>query len=156
MAEPLGWRALDRLADALAGMTGVRPWGGQYPSDPVVQHHHEPPRTLTAFLRIKVMGGPGSTAKTIDINSVLWESRFGATIEASIIGNDDISAQGWAQRVRHDVIGTLISNWTLGGLVSGIIGEITETLKESDTDLGQQVTLTMAAVYLFRENQVIT
>lgn len=154
MAESKGWQVLEALAAALAGMTGVRPWGGQYPTDPLVQHHYEPPRTIDTFLRLRVLEASGSTALITSINAldnVLHQ--FRVRIEALIIGNAELPPQGWVQRVRDDLLETVCANFSLGGLCSGFGDEITWETGEGETEFGQQVALTMTLTYRFRESK---
>jgi len=154
MAEPKGWQILEALATVLAGMTGVRPWGGQYPSDPLVQHHYEPPRTIETFLRIRVLEASGSTAEIRHINQAdnVWHD-FRVKIEATIIGNLEGPPQGWIQRVRDDLFTTILANFSLGGLCSGFGGVVTFDSSESEAEFGQQVTLTIGVMYRFRESK---
>ena len=114
MAEPKGWQLLEALAAILAGMTGIRPWGGQYPADPLVQHHYEAPKTVETFLRIRVLEASGSTAEIRHINQVdNVQHDFRVKIEATIIGNLEQPPQGWIQRVRDDLVTTVLvtSRW---------------------------------------------
>jgi hypothetical protein len=156
MAEPVGWQILEQLAEVLAGMTGVRPWGGTYPSNPVVRKHYEPPLTQEVFLWIRVFEASGSTSRITAINAannVVHD--FKVAIQATVVGTDEAAAQGWVQRVRDDLLTTVIASFSLGGLCSGFGDEIEWESSESETEFGQQVTLTMTVTYRFRESKEV-
>jgi hypothetical protein len=156
MAESKGSQLLERLAEVLANMTGVRPWGGEYPTDPVVQHHYEAPRSFDIFLRIRLLEASGSTARITSINqpdNVTHE--FHARIEAILTGNAEQAPQGWIQRVKDDLLTTVCRHFSLGGLCSGFGDVITFSTSEDEGEFGQQVTLTMTVVYRFRESKEV-
>lgn len=157
MPEPKGWQVLEALAAVLAGMTGTRPWGGQYPSDPVVDHKFRSPRTSEDFLRIRVLEASGSTSRITNINAIDNVTHdFRVRIEALIIGNLEQPPQGWLQRVRDDLGRTVAANLSLGGLCSGFGDEITwEPTEDSETEFGQQLKLVMTVTLRFRESWVI-
>lgn len=158
MAEPAGWQLLERLAAVLANMTGTRPWGGQYPSDPLVQHHFEAPRSLDAFLRIRIREDSGSSTFIENINLPgAVKHIFTVRIEATITGHADQPPQGWVQRVKDDLLTTVMANLTLKKdgkpLTSGWENPITWATSENEGELGQQVTLTMSVQYRFSETK---
>lgn len=158
MAEPKGWQLLEAVAALLAGMTGPRPWGGQYPADPVVDHHYRGPRTTGDFLRFRVLEDSGSTTQITAINPVNnVVQHFRVKIEATIIGNLEEPPQGWVQRVKDDLLTTLAKNVSLSGFGSSWSADdpITWTSSESETEFGQQATLTLSATYRFRESKEV-
>ena len=154
MAEPKGWQVLEALAAVLAGMTGTRPWGGRYPSDPVVDHKFRSPRTSEDFLRIRVLEGSGSSTEIISLEGE-FEQTLRVKIEASIIGDLDQPPQGWIQRVKQDLLVTVVKNWALGALDTELDERYridwTSSESEAEGDFGQQVLLTMSYAYKFRE-----
>lgn len=152
MAEPKSWQVLEALAVVLAGMTGMRPWGGQYPSDPMVDHEYRTPRTTQDFLRVRVLEDSGSSTEIISLEGEV-EQTLRVKIEATIIGNLEQPPQGWGQRVKQDLLVTVLKNWALGVLDTELDQRyrIDWTSSESESEFGQQVTLTMGYAYKFRE-----
>ena len=156
MPEPMGWQVLEALAAVLENMVGDRPWGGRYPRQPIVDHQYRTPRTTEDFLRIRVLEASGSTSRITNINPVdNVTQNFRVRIEATIIGNLEQPPQAWVQRVRDDLLTTILANLKLGGLTSGFDDEITWDSTEAETEFAQQVTLTAIVGYRFRESKVI-
>jgi hypothetical protein len=158
MAESTGWQILEQLAEVLAGMTGLRPWGGTYPSDPVVRKHYEPPLTQEVFLGIRLREAAGSTSRITSINPVGNVTHdFRVAIEATIVGTEELAVQGWAQRVRDDLLTTVAAHFSLGGLCSGFGDEITwdSSEREAEAEFGQQLVLTMTVTYRYRESKEV-
>jgi hypothetical protein len=156
MPEPMGWQVLEALAAVLDNMVGERPWGGSYPRQPIVDHHYRTPRTTEDFLRFRVLETSGSTSRITNINPVNNVTQnFQVKIEATIIGNLEQPPQAWVQRVRDDLLTTVLKNLTLGGLTSGFDEEITWGSSEAETEFGQQVTLTAIVGYHFRESKEV-
>ncbi len=152
MPEPKGWQVLEALAAVLAGMTGTRPWGGQYPSDPVVDHKYRTPRTTQDFLHLRVLEDAGSSTEIISLEGE-FEHSLHVKIEAVIIGNLEQPPQGWVQRVKQDLLVTVVKNWALGALDTELDQRyrIDWASSESEGPFGQQLTLTMSFAYKFRE-----
>lgn len=163
MAEPKGQQILARLSEVLAGMVGVRPWGGNYPVDPpLVEREYTAPRTVRSFLRIRVREVAGSTTRILHINGTpdnvdhLFKVRIDATFPGDEGGNR--SPQEWAQLVKDDLVGTVVKNLGLGGLTSGWENPIewaTNDGADEGGDFAQQVTLSMTVTYRYRESKEV-
>lgn len=166
MADPKGLQILVRVSEILAGMVGVRPWGGNYPVDPpLVEMGHTAPRTVKSFLRIRLREASGSRSSITSINqSMNVEQLLRVRIDATFPFDEGglRTPQEWAQLVKDDLLTTVTKNLGLVGaggerLCSGWENPIEWVTNDGDEagDFAQQITLTMLVTYRYRDTKEV-
>lgn len=124
MPEPIRDQILDSLVARLQTMTGVRPWGGSYPTTITVNRYftqiQEIERLKGGFPHLIVIDAPGSTLKEDRMGSANQEiflHEFNVVIYGYVKADGTASRARWMQRLWDDVVRTLLANRTLTGLV---------------------------------------
>jgi hypothetical protein len=130
MAEPHRDRILDALTLVLSGLSGTRHWGGGYTWQgsaitPPCQRLYQEPAQFPRLPQLIVCEQPGSVFAPPDSRQVSrgygvgagvgYEDRFIVGVIGYVLGDAEVPASRWLQRLWWDVILTLKANRTLGG-----------------------------------------
>lgn len=154
MAESQAEQIFAKLAAVLGALTGARPWGGSYPNDPVVEREYKAPGQITTHPHFGLLEGSGSSTRILNINPPMnIQHDFLISIYATVIKDADATGQTWLQRVRDDLLMTVLANGSLGGLCSGLGENITWETDEGE--FGPQAQLAMTVTYRFRETKEV-
>jgi hypothetical protein len=115
--EPVREQALVRIVEALSGMTGSRPWGGDYPNPPVVERRLKPVSQIAHFPHLCVLESSGSTVVGVDVGGQAMHTHaLRATVYGYVKEDNLVSRSTWLQRLWDDVWRTLLADATLGGV----------------------------------------
>jgi len=154
MAESQAEQIFAKLAEVLGAMTGARPWGGSYPNAPVVEREYKAPGQITTHPHFGLLEGSGSSTRILNVNPPMnIEHEFLIGIYATVIRDREAVAQTWLQRVRDDLLATVLANASLGGLCSGIGQSISWETDEGE--FGPQAQLAMTVTYKFRDTKEV-
>lgn len=152
MPESMGEQILVAAAALVAGMTGPRPWGGSYPDDPVVAREYRAPAEGMQTPHIGVVAASGATARIVNISPPMnIEHLFPVTFYGTIAQTQEAVADVWLQRLRDDLMTTVLANASLGGLCSGL-GDVI-SFETDEGEFGAQAQLAMTVTFKFLESK---
>ena len=117
MAEPLEEQALLAVIALLGGMTGVRPWGGEYPSPPSVSREMPPaliglPNYPHLIVTMRVNGSGYELGEAVEGmvstgGGLGYRNTFAFDVVGCVQATPDVSADTWCLRLRKDVLDVL-------------------------------------------------
>lgn len=117
MAEPLEEQALIAIVARLEGMTGVRPWGGEYPKAPTVARVLPPaligiPNYPYLVVTMRVSGSGYALGEEVDGmvsvgGAVGYKNTFAFDVVGYVQATADFTADTWCLRLRKDVLDVL-------------------------------------------------
>jgi hypothetical protein len=138
VAEPAREQILAAIASTLGTMTGIRPWGGSYKNDPVIERRMKVLPQIVQFPHLCIVEGAGSTLTFQDTGGGTgrYLHEFRVSIYGYVKGDDVVPRSTWLQRLWDDVVRTLLAQARLGGVARDLrpVGEL-------DTDEGQLETV---------------
>ena len=124
MAESVREQALVQVVAKLATMTGTRPWGGSYPSDPVVEREYKTLETVNRFPHLIVIEDDGSPFEPFEVGpggDGHFKHGFNFQVYGYVARSNGQTRSTWLQRLWDDVVRTIQKNRSLGGVASDVI-----------------------------------
>lgn len=141
MTEPRREQALVALVSVLEGMTGMRPWGGQYLAKPAVsRRYREFVETMEWPYLIVTQASNSRLNRLIDISND-YRDNFRFVIYGYVRGDDSIAPSTWLARLQDDVIRSVLGQSLLGGIADLIEAQ------EDRTDEGENYPFAAFAQY---------
>lgn len=117
MAEPLEEQAILVVVALLEGMTGVRPWGGEYPKSPTVSRELPPavigiPNYPHLVVTMRAGGSGYDLGEDVDGmvsvgGAIGYKSTFAFDVVGYVQATESVKADTWCLRLRKDVLDTL-------------------------------------------------